>query len=103
MTAKFNTAFIDLLYNCSHNQRFSLMKTASNNQLKLILELVYNLVYGNIPISTDTKKLLSRYKPLFRTLTSSTSLDTKKKLLLKHYNVFILILRAIQKFIEDER
>lgn len=100
MNRKFSTPFIDLLYDCSHKQRVALLQTSNTQQLKLILELLYNLVGGNIDISKQSRTELKPHTNVLNKLTSRRiSLVKKRGLLIKNYKVFLLFLKAVKKFL----
>ena len=62
--------------------RGSILKDLEKDILRIISELSYNILYGNIPISAKQKKTLSAYKqPLMTFSRRSVRLAEKRKLL----------------------
>ena len=66
------------------------------------MELVYNLLYGNIPTSQKTINTLKPHKKLVdRLLSPTVSLTKKQRLLANRYDIFLLLLKALQPFLEE--
>ena len=100
-----DSPFLSLLVarDTPHEQRHQVLKTASEAQFKQLLEMVYNLLYENIPTTDTVVKTLKPYKKLLdRIIDNSVSLDQKKRLLCKNYSLLLLLLKALQPFFEDE-
>lgn len=74
----------------------SYLKRATNRELKDLLELVYNLAVGNIPLTKRNKQLLSRHRRLFAKLTSRHSLRLKYRLLKTSHKFVVLLLKALK-------
>ncbi len=62
--------------------RGSILKDLEKDIIRVLSELSYNILYGNIPISTKRKKALAPYKQtLVKFTRRSTRLAEKRKLL----------------------
>lgn len=57
---------IEFLIKSTPQQRMLLLKTLKKEELKLIIEIIFNVVYGVCPISETSKKVLLRYEGLIR-------------------------------------
>lgn len=44
--------FLSLLINADDRQREALLKSMNNDQFKILLECIYNVLYGSISISS---------------------------------------------------
>ena len=75
-----------LKYLCKANPRQSraIINTADNELLNTLCECSLNVLQGRIPLTSQQKQKLRRFRNLLRTLSSkSISLTRKKKLLQK--------------------
>lgn len=61
--------FLQLLRSTEKNQQKAILKTASEEQLKTLSEIILNLLAGNIPINFKTKRSLKKYKDNLRGVT----------------------------------
>lgn len=83
--------FLRLLCKCSPPVRKALLKNTSKDQLILLVEIVTNLLLGNVKISKATKSSLKKYKTDLRKLANITCcLDTKRKIIQKGSGAFIV-------------
>ena len=57
-----NRGFLQLLAACPAYQRQFLLKTATPQQLHALVQVLYNLLMGHIPISEENKRVLLPYK-----------------------------------------
>lgn len=86
--------FIDFLTTASKQQQIMLLKSLTYTQLKLLIEIIYNVVMDNIPITNDDKKKLIKHKSTIRkVLVEGLSLQQRRKrlLLLKGNILYIFI------------
>ena len=58
--------FLRLLRSAEKNQQKALLKSATDEQVKALSEIILNLLAGFLPISTKTKRSLSKYKDKLR-------------------------------------
>lgn len=73
-------SFLQLLRSSEKNQQKAILKTASDEQIKTLSEIVLNLLAGHIPINNKTKRNLSKYRDNLRDLTDKTiAVSTLKK------------------------
>mgnify|MGYP001554002254 CR=1 FL=1 len=76
--------------------RRALLDTLTKNHLKLIAEILTNLLSGNIEVSKGEKEKLKKHKKLIRVLSSNKSgYKVRRKLLLKFPTVVTKIFRII--------
>ena len=57
-----NRGFLQLLADCPAYQRQFLLKTATPQQLHALVQVLYNMVVGHIPIPEENKRILLPYK-----------------------------------------
>ena len=53
-----NRGFLQLLADCPAYQRQFLLKTATPQQLHALVQVLYNVLMGHIPISEENKRIL---------------------------------------------
>ena len=58
--------FLQLLRSGEKNQQKAILKTATEEQVKTLSEIILNLLAGYIPINSKTKRNLSKYKDTLR-------------------------------------
>ena len=76
--------------------RRSLLDTLSKNHLKLIAEILTNLLSGTIVLNKGDKEKLKKHKKLIRVLSNNkTGYKVRRKLLLKFPTVVTKIFRLI--------
>ena len=80
-----NINFLSLLVSAEDEQRVAIIKSMSEDQFKVLVECVYNILYGVITLSPQYKKKLFKYRNVIRKITEQgrTRLQ-RKKLLLKY-------------------
>lgn len=82
--------FLHLLSKCSPQMRMALLKNANKDQIVLIVEIIVNLMNGNLCITKTTKSKLCKHKKELRKLADlSCCLDTKQKIIQKGGGAFI--------------
>lgn len=97
-----NLHFINLLLDTDIKkiQKKVLIETTTTEQLKTILEIVGNVLYGNIPISDVSKRKLRKHKTLLQTLWHDRStLSKKRKYVLRHYSAINNVVQSARTFI----
>ena len=89
-----NRGFLQLLADCPAYQRQFLLKTATPQQLHALVQVLYNIIMGHIPITEENKRILLPYKDALLNLASpnvpykkkrSESLNKRVVVLLKMY------------------
>ena len=77
--------FLKVLKNLNLKQRKHVLKFLSNDQLKLFVEIAFNLLHNNIPISEETHEKIKKNKKYLKKLRqlacNSVKLSDKKKIL----------------------
>ena len=81
--------FLQLLAACPAYQRQFLLKTATPQQLHALVQVLYNLLMGHIPISEENKRVLLPYKDALLNLASTNvPFKTKKRVLVQEGSGF---------------
>ena len=79
-----------LLADCPAYQRQFLLKTATPQQLHALVQVLYNLLMGHIPVSEENKRVLLPYKDALLNLASpNVPFKTKKRVLVQEGSGFI--------------
>ena len=82
--------FLQLLADCPAYQRQFLLKTATPQQLHALVQVLYNILMGHIPISEENKRILLPYKDALLDLASPNApYKTKKRVLVQEGSGFI--------------
>ena len=85
-----NHGFLQLLADCPAYQRQFLLKTATPQQLQALVQVLYNVLMGHIPISEENKRILLLYKNALLNLASpNVPYKTKKRVLVQEGSGFI--------------
>lgn len=88
--------FLSLLASADDKQRVVMMKTMNDQQLKVLVECVYNILFGVIPLSPQYKKKISTHKNAIRQITEQDiSRERRKRLLLKHRTILPTLLKVV--------
>ena len=77
-----HAAFLQLLYATNAKQRKVLLQTISNEQLKALCEVIWNVYKGTVPVSDRYVKKLTPYKTIIRSLISRRVGRKRKKIIL---------------------
>ena len=87
---KSNRGFFPLLAHCPDHQCQFLLKTATPQQLHALVQVLYNILKGHIPISKENKQMLLPYKDaLLNFARSNVPYKTKKRVLVQEGSGFI--------------
>jgi hypothetical protein len=99
---KDNSAFLHLLMSpdTPKAQVRAILNTVSTRQLNTLTEICYNLLKGNIPISTPHKKPLKRFAPGFRVLGKAKESIKSRKACLQPALV-IALLNAVSPILKS--
>ena len=85
-----NRGFLQLLADCPAYQRQFLLKTATPQQLHALVQVLYNILMGHIPIPEKNKQILLPYKDALLNLTSpNVPYKTKQRVLVQEGSGFI--------------
>ena len=85
-----NRGFLQLLADCLAYQRQFLLKRATPQQLHALVEVLYNILMGHIPISEENKRTLLPYKDALLNLAiPNVPYKTKKRVLVQEGSGFI--------------
>ena len=77
-----NQPFLQLLARSSAKRRKALVKQATKEELAALFEICFNILRGNLPLSTHMHKKLERERQTLRTLADKKiSLKRKKKVI----------------------
>lgn len=80
-------------------QRQSLLRTITDNQLQLLVEIIFNLIKGVLPVSTKTKRLLYLNKDNIRKVVEeSIKKSVRKKRLIKINSDLPVIVQSFLKY-----
>ena len=83
---------------CEKNQREALIRTLTDQQLQILLEIIYNLIKGGIYISNKYKDMLATNKDNIRKVVEeSISKRLRRKRLLKISGDLPIILQVFFK------
>ena len=95
--------FLELLQSAEKNQQQALLKTATNEQIRILSEIVLNILIGNIPLTQKTKNNFSRYKDKLRELSDQTLPSETLKKKWNKFSVEILetVIKIVFKFFSD--
>lgn len=85
--------FPNILYHCTTDQRALLLKTSNYTQFKELLELIYNLLYGNIKVNKKSRASLLKHSKDLHYLISGNSLKAKKHTLIKNKSLLNVLLK----------
>jgi hypothetical protein len=78
-------------------QRKALLDTITNDQLKALTEVSFNLLQGVLTITPSYRTKLKRYKKLVRLIGDKTvSLKQKKELLCRQGRIVALLLKSVE-------
>lgn len=94
--------FLKFLLNTNEKQQKLLIKHITKSQMDAIVEIVFNALNGNLPLSTDNKKKLKRYRHVIRQLVSKgLSRSRRKKILIKYIKQSILLLKPCETWLKN--
>ena len=86
-----NRGFLQLLADClAYQRQFFLLKTATPQQLHALVQVLYNILMGHIPISEENKRTLLPYKDALLNLAiPNVPYKTQKQVLVQEGSGFI--------------
>lgn len=93
---KREAAFIKLLLVTSNEQQRAIIKTITPRQLKAAVQVVYNVLKGNLYLPDKHKRKLQRHKQVIRRFISKGITREKRiKLLLKYLKLILLLIHPV--------
>ena len=85
-----NRGFLPLLADCPVHRRQFLLKRSTPQQLHALVQVLYNILMGHIPISKENKRILLPYKDaLLNPARPNVPYKTKKRVLVQEGSGFI--------------
>lgn len=88
--------FLSLLAFTDEKQRYFMLKTMNDQQFKVLVECVYNILYGSVQISPRYKKKLYTHKTVIRKITEADiTREHRRKILLKHHSILPTLLKIL--------
>lgn len=80
---KSHVDFIKWLKSAPKSQMRQVIDISTKEQLQALVDVIYNVLIGNCPISTRTRSTLSKYKNILRQIVRKNSTKTLKNLFKK--------------------
>ena len=100
MVKKYLSLF-QMLVEASDVQRMAILKTLSDQQLRALIEAVYNVLRGVCSINNKDKKKLFNYKTIIRRLVNKELTSKQRhRLLINHQGMLPVLLRQVLKHFE---
>ena len=92
---KNNGGFLQLLADCPHQQGQFLLKTATPQQMQVLVQIIHNVLHENIPIPEENKRKVLGHKDVLANLGElEVPYKTKKQTLVQEGGNFIQDLLA---------
>ena len=88
-------ALINMMAHCKDKLRRAIIKNSDQELIEIIVNCVFNLLQGNIPLNNSDKNKLIKYKQILRKLVANSSFHHKKKLLLQQGGFLPILLGAL--------
>ena len=91
-------SLLEFLVSANDDQRVAVLKTLAEAQIKVILESIYNVLFGTCPIQIKDKKKLKSQSAVIRRMVSNykgLTLSQKRRLLRKHQRLLPLLLKPV--------
>ena len=85
-------SFLDVVINTKPKQRVALIKTASSQQIAVLIEILVNILKRVLPISAEHLEQLYKYKRALRRLKLKALATKEKKALFLKYKDLIPVL-----------
>ena len=90
LVVKKNLPYLHLLTCCPEHQRQFLLEKATPEQIHALVQILLNMLHGNIPVSKEVKRSLKRHiDALVSLIESSVPYKTKKQTLAQEGGGFI--------------
>lgn len=90
--------FLDLILQDSTTQiqRHGLVRTCTEQQAKVIIEICFNLHFGVIPLCGETKRTVAKHKRIIDALASKLPTKRKLKIIRAQYKSVCVILLSLK-------
>ena len=90
-------SFLRLFLTTTNEQRKALTNTITGQQMKAVLQIVYNIALGNRALSDINKNKVRRYQSVIRKfIKKGTSMRVRRAILLKYTRIFVILVKTIQ-------
>lgn len=94
--------FLKFLLHTNEKQQKILLKNLTKPQMSVIIEVIYNILVGNLIIPDIDKKRLKRHKHNIRKVVSKgLSQKRRKAILLKYFKQFIVLLKLSESWLKN--
>ena len=90
-----NRHLLKCLASSNNKLRKVIIQNSSKNQIEAICSCIFNTLAGNINLTEEDKKHLSKYKKILRKLSNKSSLKEKKKILVQKGGFLQFLLPAV--------
>ena len=95
---KKESCFLRLLLTTSRDQQQALIKTISQQQLKAVVQIAYNVLQGAREVSTkDVNKLAKHKLAIHRFVAKETTRVRRVQLLARYLDIILHLFKAIEK------
>lgn len=92
--------FVSFLLRATPVQNRHILNTLSKTQLQYIVEIVFNVLQGVVPLSKTDKTLLKRWRSPIRALTAhKATLRQRKQGLKRIRNILPVLFKAYLKYV----
>lgn len=93
----------ELLAQITDDQRKSIVKTLTQQQLRAVLEAIYNVLKGTCELEDKDKKKLFPHRHVIRRLVSKDiNQKQQRRLLHKHVNLLGILLKPVVKALKHD-
>ena len=94
--------FLSLFISGDGTQKLALLKTMTTQQYKILVECVYNVLYGVYRMTQKDKKKLAKHKDVIRRITDEgLTYMQRKRLLIRNHFILPVILKTILSESDD--
>ena len=93
---KSNSAFLNLLHSSHAKQRKALLKTMTQNQLKVLIEVIYNIFKGTLRLSKYYIKKLFPHRTTIRSIASRrVNRKRKRDIFVKKHSIIPILIKPV--------
>lgn len=86
--------FLKFLLDTSEKQQRVIIQNITKPQMRVIIEIIFNALKGNLILSENIKNKLKRFRNVIRKLVSKiVTFSARKQLLLKHLRQIIQLIK----------
>lgn len=95
-------SFLEFLSIAPQQQQKALLMAITDKQLKLLIEILYNVAMDTVPISDGDKKKLSKYKlDIRKTLADGLSTTLRRRRLIAISGVLPVFIKNYSRWLEN--